>query len=314
MSTCDCLNVTSIYYPTHGLSSDSTVELFTGEHGRQFRACFYNTVDQALSVAIPSIPQVHLTNPLRLSNHYGFIKPNDINALNLMNEAAKGVMTTFSEVCIAYGVSDEYSFVFEKSTVLFERRTAKLVTTLVSTFTAFYVHLWSKFMDGRQLDMAHLPGFDGRAVCYPDLTNLRDYLSWRQVDCHINNLYNTTFWALVLRGGMTPTAAEEELKGTVAADKNEILFSRFGINYNAELEIFRKGSVVFRDYGHTGVLVRSFDGGGATGVSVQMTKTQAEKTRRVKAKADVKVEHVDIIKDDFWAQRPWILGCRDAGT
>lgn len=37
------------------------------------------------------------------------------------------------------------------------------------------------------------------------------------------------------------------LKGTVAADKNEILFSQFGINYNKEDEMFRKGSIVFRD-------------------------------------------------------------------
>ena len=57
-------------------------------------------------------------------------------------------------------------------------------------------------------------------------------MSWRQVDCktnlyslllarycsaltkggHINNLYNTTFWALVQKGGMDATAAEEKLK------------------------------------------------------------------------------------------------------
>ena len=29
---------------------------------------------------------------------------------------------------------------------------------------------------------------------------------------HINNLYNTTFWALVQKGGMTTQQAEEELK------------------------------------------------------------------------------------------------------
>ena len=27
--------------------------------------------------------------------------------------------------------------------------------------------------------------------------NIKDYMRWRQVDCHINNLFNTTFWALV---------------------------------------------------------------------------------------------------------------------
>lgn len=60
-------------------------------------------------------------------------------------------------------------------------------------------------------------------------------MSWRQVDCeslpssflpsfylldgwwlmtqgHINNLYNTTFWSMVLKGGMGNTEAERELQ------------------------------------------------------------------------------------------------------
>lgn len=72
-------------------------------------------------------------------------------------------------------------------------------------------------------------------------------MSWRQADCHINNLYNTTFWQLIQLGGLSNKEAEEALKGTLSADKNEILFSRFGINYNRELEIYKKGSVIFRD-------------------------------------------------------------------
>lgn len=74
-------------------------------------------------------------------------------------------------------------------------------------------------------------------------------MSWRQADCHINNLYNTSFWQLIQLGGMSNKEAEEALKGTLAADKNEILFSRFGINYNHEPEIYKKGSVIFRDVG-----------------------------------------------------------------
>ena len=49
------------------------------------------------------------------------------------------------------------------------------------------------------------------------------------------------------RGGLDGTAAEQLLKGTLAKDKNEILFSRFGINYNDEAEVWKKGSVVYRD-------------------------------------------------------------------
>lgn len=39
----------------------------------------------------------------------------------------------------------------------------------------------------------------------------------------------------------------DKLQGTLAADKNEILFSRFGMNYNNEPDIYKKGSIVFRD-------------------------------------------------------------------
>ena len=43
----------------------------------------------------------------------------------------------------------------------------------------------------------------------------------------------------------------------MAADKNEILWGRYGINYNDEKEIFRRGSVVFREVGRK---LDSFDG------------------------------------------------------
>ncbi|KIW12635.1 hypothetical protein PV08_09913 [Exophiala spinifera] len=211
----------------------------------------------------------------KFSHHYGFKKPNDARALDVMNLAAQHVVKILPDVILAYGVSDEYSFVFHRSTALFERRNAKLVSTVVSTFTAAYVMMWSSFkLDDRgdgKLDIDMLPTFDARAVCYPSWENLRDYLSWRQVDCHINNLYNTTFWSLVQQGGMSQTEAEEFLKGTLASDKNEILWSRFGINYNDEPEMFRKGSVVYREYAlentpstntNTNINTRTRSGGG----------------------------------------------------
>jgi len=258
----------------------------------------------------------------KLSNHYAFTKPNDVRALDLMNMAATHVVRSMPEIVIAYGVSDEYSFVFHKSTNLFERRSAKLVTTVVSQFTAAYVALWPTAFPGEgganptPLDLTMLPTFDGRAVCYPDWNNLRDYLSWRQVDCHINNLYNTTFWALVQHGQMSPTAAEDHLKGTVASDKNEILWSRFGINYNNERDMFRKGSVVFREYaletpagqddgGHDSPAVEDM-GDSTTTTEKPLSKTQVEKMRKARQKAEVVTRHVDIIKDEFWVHRPWI--------
>src|SRR5436305_3111827 len=59
---------------------------------------------------------------------------------------------------------------------------SKIVTTIVSTFTSYYMHLWPSFFPGTPLSPP-LPSFDGRAVQYPSMGNLRDYMSWRQVDC-----------------------------------------------------------------------------------------------------------------------------------
>lgn len=61
----------------------------------------------------------------------------------------------------------------------------------------------------------------------------------------------------------------------MASDKNEILYKEFGMNYNNELEIFKKGTVIVRE-------------------------TESKKS-------DVVILHVDIIKDEFWNERPWLL-------
>ena len=38
-----------------------------------------------------------------------------------------------------------------------------------------------------------------------------------------------------------------------------------------------------------------------------MSRTQRDKDKKKRSKATVLMEHVDIIKDDFWEKRPWIL-------
>ena len=50
---------------------------------------------------------------------------------------------------------------------------------------------------------------------------------------------------------MTNTEAHARLKGTLAGEKNEILFSQFNINYNEVELIFRRGSILLRQTQHT---------------------------------------------------------------
>jgi tRNA(His) guanylyltransferase len=40
---------------------------------------------------------------------------------------------------------------------------------------------------------------------------------------------------------------------------------------------------------------------------IPMSKTARDKERKKKSKARIVIEHVDLIKDEFWERRPWIL-------
>ena len=163
----------------------------------------------------------------RFSEDHNFIEPNDENALRLMNRCAERIMHEYSDIILAYGHGDEYTFVFKKSTTLFNRRPrysecscnnthcdeslfncSKIVTNVVSDFTAYYFFYWKCFFPS--VEAQYLPSFGGKIMTIPNLKTIQDYLGWRQADCRIKNLYNTCFWALV-HSGMTMEDAEKKL-------------------------------------------------------------------------------------------------------
>ena len=45
---------------------------------------------------------------------------------------------------------------------------------------------------------------------------------------------------------MTTTQAHQRLKGSFSKDKHEILFKEFGINYNQEPEVYKRGTILIR--------------------------------------------------------------------
>lgn len=99
-----------------------------------------------------------------------------------MNAAAVEVVKQFTDIVVAYGQSDEYSFVLHEDCQLFERRAAKLATSISTAFSVEYCMQWDKCFPGQALERP-FPTFDGRCVLYPKKKILRDYLSWRQADC-----------------------------------------------------------------------------------------------------------------------------------
>ncbi|PKA52168.1 tRNA(His) guanylyltransferase 2 [Apostasia shenzhenica] len=222
----------------------------------------------------------------RFSAIHAFEKPNDENALKLMNSCAASMLEHFPDIVFAYGVSDEYSFIWKDTTQFYQRRESKILSVSVSYFTSTYVMKWKDFFPHK--DLLETPYFDGRIICYPRKKLVRDYLSWRQVDCHINNQYNTCFWMLV-KSGKTEKEAQELLKGTLAKDKNELLFQQFGINYDKLPDMFKKGSCVYRE---------------SAKERIELTEVGNPVRKR---RQRVVVGHFDIIGHKFWDEHPYVL-------
>ncbi|XP_076439664.1 putative tRNA(His) guanylyltransferase [Babylonia areolata] len=233
----------------------------------------------------------------RFCDAHHYMKPNDERGLNLMTRAAQNVMEEFKDILLSYGQSDEYSFVFHKNTNLFNRRGSKILTSVASLFSSSFTLLWPRFFSTQHLQS--VPAFDGCVLLYPSDLNLQDYLSWRQADCHINNLYNTCFWKLVQEKGLSHTQAQERLKGTMSSDKNELLFSHFKINYNNLPELYRKGTILIRSQGSS--VPDTPTGRGVTLVENHM---------HTKAGPSILVLHGDFITKQFWEQHPVLLGPR----
>ncbi|XP_058186038.1 tRNA(His) guanylyltransferase 2-like isoform X1 [Rhododendron vialii] len=219
------------------------------------------------------------------SEEHEFEKPNDGQALNLMNSCAVAVMEEFKDVVFSYGVSDEFSFVLKRDSQFHDRHASGIVSVIVSFFSSMYVMKWKGFFPQKELKNPP-PTFDGRAVCYPSKEILRDYLAWRQVDCHINNQYNTCFWMLV-KSGKSKSEAQDYLKGTRAQEKSELLVQQFGIDYQTLPAMFRQGSSVFWDKEDP----TERYGDGPDG----------------KSRKKVVVEHCNIIEQSFWEAHPNIL-------
>ena len=86
-----------------------------------------------------------------------------------MNAAAQEVMENFTDIVISYGQSDEYSFVFRKSTKVFNRREDKILSCVLSLFSSAYTFNFESIFGSKPI---RIPSFDARIVLYPSLEDL----------------------------------------------------------------------------------------------------------------------------------------------
>ncbi|KAJ7082940.1 tRNAHis guanylyltransferase-domain-containing protein [Mycena belliarum] len=267
----------------------------------------------------------------RFSDEHQFTKPNDTRALALMDHAAKDLMEQYPDIVLAFGESDEFSFLLRKSASLYNRRASKIISTLTSLFTSSYVFRWASYFPDTPLK--YPPAFDGRLVLYPSAREIRDYFSWRQTDssslqpitaeiAHCGASphqqlvqHNVLGLGATRRGKHNPGARHTQgayvvrpigkqtrlalVQGTVSKEKHEILFARFQVNYNHLDARCRKGSTLVRQ--------QIEDGEKLTSMSGPDTESAPRLRGRTKPRAQIVVLHCDLIKDEFWDARPEIL-------
>jgi tRNA(His) guanylyltransferase len=107
----------------------------------------------------------------------------------------------------------------------------------------------------------------------------------------------------LLHSGLKPEEAEKTIraKANFSADKHELLFQQFGINYNNEAEQFKKGTVLFKEF----VERHEFDSGDSCEnqtekcLHKQQQLTKPDENRKRKK---VLCLHIDIIGDKFWEE------------
>lgn len=103
--------------------------------------------------------------------------------------------------------------------------------------------------------------------------------------------------------------------------KNELLFARFGINYNAEPALFRKGSVVYYkevpgDHvegtaeggeAESAAQVGSWDAKPEAANQQQQPSSRRQAPKKKKKRRELVEDSVDIIGDAFWKENPYLL-------
>ena len=65
------------------------------------------------------------------------------------------ILKSLGDCVLAIGESDEYSFVFKRQAKLFNRRREKILTTIVSQFSAMYVFYWPQFISTLEHSRLH---------------------------------------------------------------------------------------------------------------------------------------------------------------
>jgi len=159
-----------------------------------------------------------------------FYAPYDERFRDLMVGTTRHLMDCGFRVLFGYTQSDEISLMFHRDETNFSRKLRKLNSVLAGEASARF-----------SLDLGDLACFDCRICQLPEAAKVVDYFRWRNEDANRNALNAHCYW--MLRGtGFDERTATQRLSGMSVSEKNELLFSEGGINFN-DIPLWQKRGV-----------------------------------------------------------------------
>jgi len=171
----------------------------------------------------------------KLTKKMNLKKPFDENFKKSIVEAIKKVMFNTGAI-LSYFESDEISILFKKDSDFFNRRIEKINSILSSMMTTEC--MTQDFFKG------FLPIFDCRLLVCPIEEDVFNVFKWRLNDSLRNCLNSYAFWNLVF-SGKTNKQATKILQNMKANQKQELLFKKFGINFNDVEKWKKNGTFIF---------------------------------------------------------------------
>ncbi len=164
----------------------------------------------------------------------GLERPYSERLARALDEAALGLAREMMGCRMAYGQSDEYSFLAtdverESERMWFDGNVQKIASVGASVFTAGFA---------RAFGGEKAASFDARVMLIPRAEEVAKYFLWRQLDASANSL------------NMLASAhySHAELLGKTEREKHELLHAK-GVNWAKQSVEFKRGRVIRRGAG-----------------------------------------------------------------
>lgn len=209
---------------------------------------YEKVTDFRLTPRVPLICRLDGVAFHTLTKRVKLIKPYDSTFAGIMALAASTLVNKVQGSMMAYTQSDEISLLIrtdqsEQTTPWFGNRVQKMSSVMASMVSGvFNRELYLEY--GDQIINLPVAAFDCRVYEVPSLTEAVNYFIWRQNDCTKNSISSAAYYELAkLKGRKT---AQKALHGLNQDERQELLWSECGINWNNYPPEFKRGIAVTR--------------------------------------------------------------------